>query len=164
MLSSGYFRLSVILAAGLWRQYRTGEWADYAISIIPTVLGLTLAGAAILTTIGGDAFRERLALLKGSKGQEAPILELLSNFIVAMLVQIIALVAAILFKAKPFDADWLHMLGLRSEMAEWINVAAGGIGSLLLIYGILLILGAAFTVRALASVYVRDVRRESGET
>ena len=128
---------------------------------IPTVLGLTLAAAAILTTIGGDAFRERLAQLEGSRGQEAPILELLSNFIVAMMIQLVALVMAIVFKAKPFDVAWLQLLSLRSEVADWVNFVAGALGSLLLIYGILLILGAAFTIRALAVVYVRDARREA---
>lgn len=163
MASSGYFWVSVVLTAGLWRIFKTGEWADYALSIIPTVLGLTLAGAAILTTIGGDAFRERLALLEGSKGQEAPILELLSNFIVAMIVQLIALVMALVFNAKPFDASLLELIGLRPCLAEWVNTAVGALGSLLLVYGVLLILGAAFTVRALATVYVRDVRRETPE-
>lgn len=163
MFSSGYFRLSVVIAAVMWRQFKTGEWADYAVSIVPTVLGLTLAGATILTAIGGDAFRERLAMLEGSEGQEAPILELLWSFIVAMMVQLIALVVALIFKAKPFDTAWLDCLGLRIEVAGWVNFAAGAFGSLLLIYGILLILGSAFTVRSLASVYVRDVRRETGD-
>ena len=158
LLSSGYFRLSVFLAVGLWRLFGEGKWAEFTVGIIPVVLGLTLAGAAILTTIGGDAFRERLAQLEGSGGQEAPILELLSNFIFAMMVQLSALMFALLFQAKPFEASWLAIFGLDESVAEWVNFTAGAIGSVLLLYGILLILGAAFTVRALATVYVLDAR------
>ena len=163
LLSSGYFWLSAIIAVTLWPVFESGEWADWAVDIIPTVLGLTLAGAAILTTIGGDSFRERLAQIKGSTGQEAPILELLSNFIFAMIIQLCALVFSLIFEAKPFRAAWLRCVGFDEEFGRWINFAAGAFGSLLLVYGIFLILGAAFTVRALASVYVRDARAELGD-
>jgi len=67
---------------------------------------------------------------------------------------------ALIFQAKPFDASWLKFLGFHESLAERINFAFGAIGSLLLVYGILLILGAAFTVRALATVYVLDARAE----
>lgn len=158
LFSSGYFWLSLPISLGLWRGFEAGKWAELAVDVIPTILGLTLAGAAILTTIGGDAFRERLAQLQGSGGQEAPILELLSNFIFGMMIQLGALLVAIVYQAKPFDSSWLGCVGLRVEVGNWINIAVGAVGSLLLVYGILLILGAAFTVRALATVYVRDAR------
>jgi hypothetical protein len=160
LLSSGYFRLSLLIAAGFWPLYGSGKWAEFTVGIIPVVLGLTLAGAAILTTIGGDAFRERLAQVQGTGGQEAPILELLSNFIFAMMVQLCALVFALLFQAKPFEASWLEVVDVDTAAAGWVNFVAGAFGSLLLIYGILLILGAAFTVRSLATVYVLDARAE----
>jgi hypothetical protein len=70
------------------------------------------------------------------------------------------LIYALIFQAKPFDASWLKFLGFHESLAERINFAFGAIGSLLLVYGILLILGAAFTVRALATVYVLDARAE----
>jgi hypothetical protein len=144
--------------------FGAGKWAEFAVGIIPVVLGLTLAGAAILTTIGGDAFRARLAQIPGSSGQEAPILELLSNFIVAMIVQLCALIYALIFQAKPFETTWLRALGLPASAADWINIVAGGIGSVLLLYAILLILGAAFTVRGLATVYVLDARSEESSS
>ena len=164
LITSGYFWIATLITAGLWQGFETGTWADLTIDIIPTILGLTLAGAAILTTIGGDAFRERLAQLKGSKGQEAPILELLSNFIFAMMVQLGALLVSILYQAKPFKGSWLQCIGMNVQVGHWVNFAVGALGSLLLVYGILLILGAAFTVRALATVYVRDSRAESNES
>jgi len=131
---------------------------------MPPVLGLTLAAAAILTSIGGDSFRERLAQLGRDRGDRAPIIERLSAFIFAMVVQIVSLLIAIVFKAKPFSADWLPRFGLRAEVADWVNFSVGAIGCLFLIYGILLILGAAFSIRAVAVVYVRDARREADGT
>jgi hypothetical protein len=164
LFSSGYFRLALVLSACLWPLFGGGKWAEFAVGIIPVVLGLTLAGAAILTTIGGDAFRARLAQVPGSTGQEAPILELLSNFIVAMIVQLCALIYALIFQAKPFEAVWLKSFGMPASAADRINIVAGGIGSVLLVYAILLILGAAFTVRALATVYVLDARAEEASS
>jgi hypothetical protein len=77
-----------------------------------------------------------------------------------MMVQLTALLFALLFQAKPFEDSWLAFFRVDPAAANCIDLIAGGLGSLLLIYGILLILGAAFTVRALATVYVLDARAD----
>lgn len=161
LLGSGYFWLALAITALFWRDFAKGNWAELAVDIIPTVLGLTLAAAAILTTIGGDDFRARLAQLNGAGVGSSPVLELLSNFIFAMIVQILALLAASIFQSKPFPISWLEGVGLDQGIAVYVNSVIGALGSLLLIYGILLILGAAFSIRALATVYVLDARREA---
>ena len=159
VLKSGYLRLAAVASLFLWPLFTKGEWADKAISIIPTLLGLTLAAAAILTTVGSDTFRERLGLVGAQRNEAAPIIRLLSNFSVALVVQTAALLYAVILSARPFPTKWLVARGAPDEVFWWINFVLGYIGSVLLIYSILLILGAAFSVRALTELYIREIRR-----
>jgi len=100
VLSSPYFHTSVIitmLSIGSWTKE---GWWDLPISIIPSLVSFTLAGYAMLTALGDDGFREKMATTAPPQ-QSTVFMQISSTFAHFIVVQTASLVLALICKTRP---------------------------------------------------------------
>lgn len=101
ILGSKYFILSLVLSFLLFPLWSKAYWWDLVLNMIPSIIGFSLAGYAILLTFGNEEF---LKLIRGrvcedNKDEVSPYMELSSTFFHFLLIQMIALFSALIFKS-----------------------------------------------------------------
>lgn len=99
LFSSVYVHISLIislLSFGLWSK---PDWWATPISVLPGLVSFTLAGYAMLTALGNDEFRERLAVSSADKPPSA-FMQISTTFAHFIVVQSIALIFALICSAK----------------------------------------------------------------
>jgi hypothetical protein len=155
---SSYLRSSILITALFWRPIWTGSWPDLTLQIIPSVMGFSIAAVAIVTVIGDDGFRRRMAAVSTLHETESDLVVTLASFVWFIVVQVTATLGALVFKAKPFPStcsilsDWLAC----SIADDSINAAMSAFGMLTLVYAILLIVASVMQTFHLFRLYVRN--------
>jgi len=127
---SPYFHLSIMLfflTWPFWDAAVAGTWFDLVIEITPSMLGFTLGGYAILLAFGNEAFQK--ALSGDSEDGPSPFIIVNAAFANFLILQIVALIFAVLSKA------W----GVVSGPIAWI-------GSLVFLYSLVSALAAVMAV------------------
>lgn len=135
LLLSPYLHGSIaytFLVTPLW-YYRGAAWFDTAVSVIPSMLGFSVAGYAILLAFGDEKFRK---IISGSDsdGKPSPFMVVNASFVHFILVSAVALLFAIFAKAWNVQAN-----------------AWAGVGVLLFSYSIATAVAAAFAILHVAS-------------
>lgn len=146
LVSSPYLHASCLIALMLFPLWTNQSWWDLPLSILPNILGFTLAGFTIWLGFGNDSFR---ALISKSKPNGAsPYMGVSAGFAHFVIVQLLALLAALFAKAShsvafPIDADDAYLN---------VAIASGDfLGFLLFIYALLSALAATLGVFRAAS-------------
>jgi hypothetical protein len=149
---SFYLHAALVITLVCFNAWLTAGWWDQVTSTLPNVLGFTLGGFAIFTSFGDEKFRKLLAE-PDEDDAEAPTayVKLCSTFVHFILVQIIALLFAIVAKAMCFP--WDKAPDLFKVALPWLNGAAGFIGYALFIYSLTSALAATMHVFRIASMY-----------
>lgn len=129
---SPYFHLSIILlipTIGIWSER---GWWDLPIAILPSLISFTLAGYALFMGFGDEKFRR---LMAGGEDQNAPMLAISATFTHFIVVQVLAVILALIAKARPvssiarllsisLDSKYFllarHMLGLAFWMGSFL--------------------------------------------
>lgn len=137
LLKSPYLHFSLVLTfvvAPLWCDSK-GMWFDVVMSVVPSVLGFSLGGYAILLAFGDEQFR---LAVSGSDDNGAPSPFMVANaaFIHFIVVSSSALLYALIAKA------W----GI-------VGSAFAALGVALFIYSVATALAAAFAIHHVASWY-----------
>lgn len=99
VFTSSYFWFSIILSVILYPEWACSkDWWNDILSVMPNMLGFSLGGYAMWLAIGDDDFR---ALISGQdeKGNTSPYMQVNAAFVHFILLQIIAIIAALLVKA-----------------------------------------------------------------
>lgn len=96
LMSSPYFHAAVLLSFLLSPFWSTPGWWDTVFSTIPSILGFSLGGYAILMALGDNEFQR---LITGSKKEkQSPFMDLSVTFAHFIILQIISLIFAIISK------------------------------------------------------------------
>lgn len=167
LVRSFYLHTALVITLICTNAWLTAGWWDQVTSILPNVLGFTLGGFAIFISFGDEKFRQLLAEPdEDDLGTPTAYVKLCSTFVHFILVQIVALLAAIIAKAMYFP--WEKSPDFFEVALPWLNGAAGFVGYALFIYSLTSALAATMHVFRIASMYEsfqqrnRDSGTESG--
>lgn len=160
LLLSPYFHAAVLFDALLTRYWLSEPWWDVALTVLPNVLGFTLAGFTIWLGFGDEEFRRRLSRSPGPAGSSSAFMGVSAAFVHFVVVQIAALLAAVWAKAMSFALPAGHFA--RPAM-EWLAPLGQAFGFLLFIYALMAALAATLGVFRAASWYDHHRRKEDGD-
>lgn len=162
MVKSRYFHVSLVfgfVCYPLW--LNSPLWYELVLGVVPGLLGFSLSGLAILIGVGSDRFREILAAAGRKKGRPSAMLTAFTNFTHFIAVQVGLLLLAIIVKAAGtvpppqvlIDAAWFVGFVL-----PVFAVLAGIVGSVALVYAVLLALATALSLYWIGFWYDRYLR------
>lgn len=148
LISSPYLHASILITILLcWPAWACGKgpWYDISCSALPNLLGLSLAGYAILMSLGSDKF---LKLIAGKFGDNkpSPFMEANGAFVHFVVVQVLALV-----------------VGFVGKIAERQTGAIAFFGVLLFVYSLSLGMASAFAVLNIGDWREIQITMEQGE-
>lgn len=106
MLSSPYFLFSIILSALMYGTWIKAGWWNDPIGILPSLIGFTLGGYAILTAFGDQKFKELISgkyKLEDGTYSSSPFLSVSFAFVHFIMMQILALTFALIAKSQPLS-------------------------------------------------------------
>lgn len=155
LLLSAYFHVAIVITAGLSHYWQHDSWWDLSLSVLPNILGFTLAGFTIWLGFGDENFRQRLSALP-EDGKTSAFMGVSAGFLHFIIVQIIALLCAVWAKAMQFTLPAEHWL--RPGMG-FLEPVGNAIGFLLFVYALMAALAASLGVFRAASWY-DDHRRQ----
>lgn len=143
--ASPFFFLSIVLLVLTVRFWFVDQWWDQTLSVMPNLLGFTLGGFAVFLGFGDEKFKSLIAGQDGATpGESSPYMEVCSAFLHFVLIQVFALIAAVIAKALYFVPEgWLASIWTFVSPVRWI---VGGLGYWLFLYGICLAAAAAIAI------------------
>lgn len=160
-LLCSFYLLCAMVLLGLthnvwWAPVTTGQgqwsaWWDQSLSVLPNLLGFTLGGFAIFIGFGDEKFRKLLA----EPVPEATLasndyVQLCATFVHFIVVQVLALLTAVLGKAWWYYAEWMEPL---RESLPWLNAIGGAVGYGLFLYALTSVMAATMHVFRIATMY-----------
>ena len=163
LFSSGYFLAALILTDLSYSSWRKEGWWDTSISVLPSILGFSLAAFTMLLAFGSDTFLAVLAT-RPKSGKRSALEGTSAAFFHFLFLQIVALLSALF--AKSFYGsqddlksvlDFLRISDVYSDALLFLlKRTISAIGVLLFYYSILCALAASARVFSL-SLQFRDV-------
>lgn len=159
LAGSPYLHAAVVLLALTARAWTASDcsagacarWWDQSLAVLPNLLGFTLGGFAIFIGFGDEKFRALLADDDGD-GKANAYVALCSTFVHFILVQALALVAAIVAKAWWFYTPWVEPI---RPLLPWLNILGGALGYGLFLYALTSVLAATMHIFRIAHLYAR---------
>lgn len=125
-------------------------WWDQSLSVLPNLLGFTLGGFAIFTGMGDERFRALLASPGKNTNEPTIYVEVCSTFVHFILLQVLALLCAVVAKSWWFYAPWMD--GIRSWL-PWLNAIGGFLGYGFFLYAITSVMAATMQVFRITNWY-----------
>lgn len=158
LFRSPYLHAAGVLLVLTWGTWSEPHWWDQVIGVLPNLLGFSLGGFAMFLGFGDEKFRALLAEPdEDEPGAPSIYVSLCASFAHFIVVQMLALVWAILVKSWWFVFDWPY--GIR-EALPWLNVLGGALGYGLFLYAITSALAAAMYVFRVAGWYELHQRNQ----
>ena len=117
-IGSPYMHASLfitIISSGTWLQ---NDWVNIPISVLPNIIGFSLGGYAIWLALGDDKFRANISG-KTKDGGESPFIIVNATFIHFIVLQILALIAALIGKSQPVFNSPLFLQKFLLDLAPW---------------------------------------------
>lgn len=157
LLSSAYLWISAAITFSLSDFASGGAWANYALTVMPTLAGFSIAAFAIFFAVLDPKSQEALKKPEPTLDGRSPLLVLASAVIHAVVVQLAAILFALVYIGGPlqFLERILATLGTCYDATTAFSLLAA-YGSLLglffLVYGILLVLAAALSIFRLIAI------------
>ncbi|MFT4190860.1 MAG: hypothetical protein QM617_04955 [Comamonas sp.] len=164
---SPYLHLAIVLltlTAQTWIGFgcvglECDPWWEQSIIVLPNLLGFTLGGFAIFIGFGDEKFRAILA----EDDEESDInayVALCSTFVHFILVQALALVAAILAKSWWFYTPLVDPI---RPALPFLNAVGGAIGYGLFLYALTSVVAATMHIFRIAKMYAGFQGRSGGK-
>lgn len=150
LLRSPYLHVALlllVLTAHAWLEQ--GWWGD-VIGVLPNLLGFTLGGFAIFIGFGDERFRALLAAPEDDPGTPTVYVSLCATFVHFILVQVLALIFAVIAKSWWFWVDWPQPVRIAMP---YLNGLAGAVGYGLFLYALTSVVAATMHVLRIASMY-----------
>lgn len=153
VLRSGYFWSAVLIWAILWPIWIVEGWWEISITVIPGLLGFSLAAMAMVLAFGNTQLKSVLNGRRGG-GDESPFMQMAATFSIFLLIQIIAIILAVGAKAYYFPApSWLPIF--YHENIEVFTAVGWGVGFFFFVYALMQLIGAVAWVFRLFQVFTR---------
>ena len=165
LFTSQYFYSAIVISGALYPLWIEKPSHDLIITIMPSLLGFSLGGYALLLAIGDEDFR---AMISGTdeSGEPSPYMEVNSTFVHFILMQFLSLVVALFSLAyhKPLDpSGWVAKLVTKQNIPiDWIALGARFIIFDLFVYALLTALAATFAIFRVSSWY--DLKCEASKS
>ena len=148
VVRSPFLWLSIALTLLTFRLWLHGEWWAYPLSVMPSLLGFTLGGFAIFLGFGDERFK---ALIAGEEKDESgvsngpsPYMTVCAAFLHFVLVQVAALLAALVAAATSFSGTGvLAPVTAALQPLRWFGDM---VGYWVFVYGLCLAAAAAIAV------------------
>lgn len=151
LVRSPYLHVALALLALTFNMWTGPGWWDTVIGVLPNLLGFTLGGFAIFISAGDEKFRSSLAEPdEDNPGKPTVYLSLCSTFVHFILVQVLALIFAVVAKSWWFYAPWLDPV---RPALPVLNTVAGAVGFGLFLYAVTSVVAATFHVLRIASMF-----------
>jgi hypothetical protein len=151
MLRSPYLHLAGVLLLLTFNTWTSPQWWETSIAVLPNLLGFTLGGFAIFIGFGDERFRAMLADPDTeSENRPSIYVSLCATFVHFILVQFLALAAALLAKSWWFYAAWMDAV---RPALPYLNGAAGAIGYFIFLYALTSVVAATMHVLRIATMY-----------
>lgn len=153
LVFSPYFHAAILLTLLLAHYWQNEPWWDVALGVLPNVIGFALGGYAIWLGFGDEEFR-RLISERPVEGEASPYMQVSAAFAHFVIVQLMALIGALIAKANSFDLTADHWLGqifvatglplnfIQLHVAPWF----WGFGFMLFVYGLMTAIAATLAV------------------
>lgn len=140
---SAYFWMALVFAVLSWRfALEIPEvWTSSNIAIAPALTGFSIASFAVMFAIMDEKTRRLLSERDSEDVNSSPLLELFAIVTHTIFIQVLSLIFAIVFTAKPFPT-----LAYFEDVARSVNVIGAFIGILLFYYGLSLVLSVALAI------------------
>ncbi|WP_132864820.1 hypothetical protein [Stenotrophomonas sp. ATCM1_4] len=163
LLTSPFFVAALILTAVCGPFWWSSTWWNLTISLIPAVLGFSVAAFALLMSIGDDSFKLKFGQVRTGNKQSA-LGSVSTAFFHSIVIQILALGFALVGGARVVSsllgvAPWLMQYDV---VAFFLLVAAKlfrALGFFLVAYALTSSLAAAMTIYRLSSIYSTHATR-----
>lgn len=154
LVQSPYVWSAIALTVLLYPAWSSpGWWAD-VISVMPNLLGFSLGGYALWLSIGDDSFK-KIIVGVGSPGRASPYMQVNATFAHFIILQLAALIVAIIAKAFYFKLEESSPLYFITQ-AEGFQVAClvgYAVGYFLFIYALFTALAATLALFRISSWY-----------
>jgi hypothetical protein len=151
LLRSPYFHVSIVLLAITCRFWLVEKWWDQSLAVLPNLLGFSLAGFAMFLGVGDEKFRALLAS-KDEDENASPYLVLCSSFVHFILIQCLALLAAVIAKSLEFPTPFDNAT---ASFINYISIPFRAAGYLLFLYAITSLLAATMSVFRICRIFER---------
>lgn len=163
LFTSPFFYAAWIITFVLFPHWTQPNWWNTTLAIIPSLLGFTLGGYALMIAIGDESFK-RLLAGNDDKGNLSLYLQVSAAFVHFLILQILALVAALCAEAYYLRISEvlpvLHGLGLGGEVILWALITLSCVAYFLFIYSIISVLAATLVVFELSTWYEEKVQMD----
>lgn len=107
-----YFHLAIFFSTvSVFLSENPSEWLRYAIEVVPSLLGFSLGGYAILISFGDQDFRKYLATKKVNGNNNSIFLILNGTFLHFIIMQVSALTISTLFLVLDIKKPILNFMG-----------------------------------------------------
>ncbi len=145
LVTSPYFHVALLLAIP-GALFSPKDWADKSLSTIPALLGLSLAGYAILLALGSREFFEVIRRKKRN-GRPSVLEGVATSFFHFLVVQFAAIMLSLIHvavvPALPAVKEWIRGIGCR-DVTPFIVFAYGFVGWLSLFYSVTCMIALSF--------------------
>lgn len=150
IFKSTYFILAVALNLFCWGLWSEPNWWDLVFSVIPNLLGFTLGGFAIFVGFGDEKFTSSLAEPETDPTTPSVYREFCATFVHFIIVQVAALLLAVISKGMYFQTDWPQWAVTAIKIG---NVFWGAICFNVFLYALTSVLAIGFHVFRIANMY-----------
>lgn len=154
LIKSPYAWSSLILTVVLYPAWSQPGWWTDVISIMPNLLGFSLGGYALWLSIGDDSFKKAI-MGPGKNGSTSPYMQVNATFAHFIILQLTALITAIIAKTFYFKLDKSNPLFPITQTLEFQIACMAGysIGYFLFIYALFTALAATLALFRVSSWY-----------
>lgn len=150
LIHSPYLHAALILLVLTFNSWMSDEWWDTVISVLPNLLGFTLGGFAIFIGFGDADFIGSLAEPEEDASKPTVYGALCATFVHFILVQVGALLYAVVAKSWWFYVDWPEEV---QRILPFMNAVGGAVGYCLFLYALTSVLAATLHVFRIAMMY-----------
>ena len=150
LLRSPYLYVALLIAPLCWGTWSAPNWWDTVISVLPNLLGFTLGGFAIFVSFGDARFIASLAAEEEDPAQPTVYRELCATFVHFILVQVAALILAIVTKGMWFHASLPDYIAKAIPIA---NMAWGAFCYGVFLYALTSVVAIALHVFRISTMY-----------
>jgi hypothetical protein len=157
LLSSPYLRAALILTPFCWGSWSIPNWWDTVIGVLPNLLGFTLGGFAIFAAFGDERFIQSLAAPEDDPQQPSVYREFCATFVHFILVQLGALLLALVSKGMWFrlelPTDAGAVAGAWAAVLPIANLAWGAVCYFVFLYALTSVIAIALHVFRISTMF-----------
>ena len=150
VVKSSYFWAATLTTVLASRYFLAPKWWDVVLSVVPGLVGFSIAGVAIFISLGNDGLRSVFAGRRPSdpETKSSPFMKFMAMFTHFIIVQLLALVFA--FLAKSFYDASAPPYAILTDISDNLKAPFWLISGLLFLYSIFLSMSLALEIYRLA--------------